>query len=73
MKVFSGVLSAQVDVDKREQTVLVGDQVSYMCRVAVPLQYCRVEIPGLRSYNLNRGISNSDVSISLHFKQVLRH
>ncbi|XP_019769623.1 fasciclin-3 isoform X3 [Dendroctonus ponderosae] len=57
-----GILSAQVDVDKREQTVLVGDQVSYMCRVAVPLQYCRVEIPGLRSYNLNRGISNADVS-----------
>ncbi|KAL1502118.1 hypothetical protein ABEB36_007310 [Hypothenemus hampei] len=33
-----------------------------MCRVAVPLQYCRVEIPGLKSYNLNRGMSNSDVS-----------
>ncbi|XP_030747489.1 fasciclin-3 isoform X2 [Sitophilus oryzae] len=33
-----------------------------MCRVAVPLQYCRVEIPGLQTFNLNRGISNSYVS-----------
>lgn len=51
-----------MDVDRKEQTVLVGDSVTYMCRVAVPLQYCRVEIPGLRSYNLNRGMSNNDVS-----------
>ncbi|XP_030746572.1 centrosomal protein of 290 kDa [Sitophilus oryzae] len=33
------ILAAQVDVDKREQTVLPGENVSYMCRVAVPLQY----------------------------------
>ncbi|XP_050312125.1 fasciclin-3 isoform X2 [Anthonomus grandis grandis] len=57
-----GIFAVQVDVDKREQTVLVGQPATFMCRVAVPLQYCRVEIPGMKSYNLNKGISNSDVS-----------
>ncbi|XP_066144727.1 fasciclin-3 isoform X3 [Euwallacea fornicatus] len=59
---IQGLLAAKVDVDKKEQTVLVGDPVTYMCRVAVPLQYCRVEIPGLRSFNLNKGMSNADVA-----------
>ncbi|KAF7285879.1 hypothetical protein GWI33_009359 [Rhynchophorus ferrugineus] len=33
-----------------------------MCRVAVPLQYCRVEIPGWKTFNLNKGKTSAEVS-----------
>ncbi|XP_060534314.1 fasciclin-3 isoform X2 [Cylas formicarius] len=59
---IQGCWGAQVDVEKKIQTVLPGQNATFMCRVAVPLQYCRVEIPGLKTLNLNRGISNADVS-----------
>lgn len=59
---FSGIFAAQVEVPQKEQTVLLGQQATFMCRLSMPLQYCRVEIPGLRSFNLNKGISNDYVS-----------
>lgn len=38
-----------------------------MCQIGVPLQYCRVEVPGFRTYNLNKGSVDSDVSFSVLF------
>jgi len=60
---FSGIFAAQVEVPQKDQTVLLGQQATFMCRLSMPLQYCRVEIPGLRSFNLNKGISNDYVSV----------
>ncbi|CAH0548623.1 unnamed protein product [Brassicogethes aeneus] len=37
----------------RELLVLPGQNVTFMCRVATPLQYCRAEIPGLNPINLS--------------------
>ncbi|KAJ8965791.1 hypothetical protein NQ314_003907 [Rhamnusium bicolor] len=56
------LLAAQVEVERKEIMVLPGENVTFMCRVGVPLQYCRIEIPGLRTYNLNKGSIDKDVS-----------
>ncbi|XP_063927033.1 fasciclin-3 isoform X2 [Zophobas morio] len=53
---------AQVEVVPREALVLPGQNVTVMCRVGVPLQYCRVEIPNMRPLNLNAKLSNPDVA-----------
>ncbi|XP_044261126.1 fasciclin-3 isoform X1 [Tribolium madens] len=53
---------AQVEVEPREVLVLPGSNVTVMCRVGVPLQYCRVEIPGMQPLNLNSKLSNNDVA-----------
>lgn len=42
--------------------MLPGQNVTVMCRVGVPLQYCRVEIPNMRPLNLNAKLSNPDVA-----------
>lgn len=42
--------------------MLPGQNATFMCQVGVPLQYCRVEVPGFRTYNLNKGSVDSDVS-----------
>ncbi|KAK9886346.1 hypothetical protein WA026_015863 [Henosepilachna vigintioctopunctata] len=47
---------AHVEVSPTNALVLPGRNVTFLCRVAVPLQYCRVEIPGEGSKNLNQGI-----------------
>lgn len=54
-------LTAHVDVSMRELMVLPGQNATFMCRVSVPLQYCRVEIPGLGVFNLNKKLSTKDV------------
>lgn len=59
-----GILTAQVDVPTKELLVLPGQNATFMCRVGVPLQYCRVEVPGFRTYNLNKGSVDKDVSIT---------
>jgi hypothetical protein len=51
-----------VEVTPREVLVLPGQNVTVMCRMSVPLQYCRVEIPGMRPLNLNNKLSNAEVS-----------
>ncbi|XP_017785393.1 PREDICTED: fasciclin-3 isoform X2 [Nicrophorus vespilloides] len=48
-----------VDVSPKEAVVLPGRNVSFLCRVGVPLQYCRVELPGSRSFNLNTKLSQT--------------
>ncbi|CAH1140428.1 unnamed protein product, partial [Phyllotreta striolata] len=48
------VWGAQVDVQPKELLVLPGQNASFLCRVGVPLQYCRAELPNHRSYNLNK-------------------
>lgn len=43
-----------VEVFPREAVVSVGQNVSMLCRVSVPIQYCRIEVPGLEApLNLN--------------------
>lgn len=51
-----------MEVEPREVLVLPGHNVTVMCRVGVPLQYCRVEIPGMMPLNLNSKLSNNDVA-----------
>lgn len=51
-----------MEVTPREVLVLPGQNVTVMCRMSVPLQYCRVEIPGMRPLNLNNKLSNAEVS-----------
>lgn len=41
-----GASGIQVDVSPRDPTVRVGQNFTFMCRVAKPLMYCRIEIPG---------------------------
>ncbi|XP_065167922.1 fasciclin-3-like isoform X2 [Atheta coriaria] len=50
---FSGSLAVVVDVQPRESVVLPGQNVTFLCKVGVPLQYCRVDIPGMSTFNLN--------------------
>lgn len=63
---FAELRAAQVDVSTKELMVLPGQNATFMCRVGVPLQYCRVELPGSRNYNLNKGSVVSDVSIFIY-------
>ncbi|KAJ8921152.1 hypothetical protein NQ315_013624, partial [Exocentrus adspersus] len=58
----TGTCAAQVAAEPKEKTVLPGDSATFLCRVAVPLQYCRIEIPGFKTYNLNKGSVDNDVS-----------
>lgn len=60
---FSGIRAAQVDVSTRELLVLPGQNATFMCRVGVPLQYCRVEVPGFSTYNLKKGSIDKNVSM----------
>ncbi|CAG9815099.1 unnamed protein product, partial [Phaedon cochleariae] len=61
---FSGLLAAQVEISTRELLVLPGQNATFLCRVGVPLQYCRIELPGSRTFNLNKQAlsSNSEVT-----------
>ncbi|XP_056633985.1 fasciclin-3 isoform X2 [Diorhabda sublineata] len=55
--------AAQVDVVNKELLVLPGQNATFLCRVGVALQYCRIELPGGRTFNLNKQLpSNSEVS-----------
>ncbi|RZB40578.1 fasciclin-3 [Asbolus verrucosus] len=56
------VAGAHVEVEPGEVLVLPGQNVTVMCRLAVPLQYCRVEIPGMKALNLNAKLSHPEVS-----------
>ncbi|KAG5875940.1 Fasciclin-3, partial [Gonioctena quinquepunctata] len=51
------LLAAQVEVQKNEQLVIVGQNATFLCRVGVPLQYCRIELSDSRTYNLNKQLS----------------
>ncbi|KAL3271904.1 hypothetical protein HHI36_022374, partial [Cryptolaemus montrouzieri] len=51
-----GCLGAHVEVSPSEALVLPRQNVTFVCRVAVPLQYCRAEIPGEGTKNLGPSI-----------------
>lgn len=59
---FTGSWAIEIDVTPREATVLPDQNVTFLCRVPVPLQYCRIQIPGLKPYNLNNNLSTGGVS-----------
>lgn len=47
-------MGVEVQVFPAEAVVSVGQNVSMLCRVPVPIQYCRIEVPGLAApLNLN--------------------
>ncbi|CAH1114069.1 unnamed protein product, partial [Psylliodes chrysocephalus] len=52
--------AAQVDVQPRELLVLPGQKATFICRVGVPLQYCRAEFPDHRNFNLNKQLPGTD-------------
>ncbi|XP_074039691.1 fasciclin 3 isoform X2 [Leptinotarsa decemlineata] len=56
---ISELLAAQVDIQRKELLVLPGQNATFLCRVSVPLQYCRIELPGSRNFNLNKQASPS--------------
>ncbi|XP_025830987.1 fasciclin-3 isoform X2 [Agrilus planipennis] len=51
--VVQGSLSVLVEVTPKEVVALPGQNVTFLCRVGVPIQYCRIEIPGEQTLNLN--------------------
>jgi hypothetical protein len=52
--VTDGAIAIQVDVSPRDPMVRVGQNFTFMCRVAKPLMYCRIQLPGMTSgLNLN--------------------
>lgn len=51
--VVTGCLAVYVEVSPREVLALPGQNATFLCRVAVPIQYCRVEVPGMEHLNLN--------------------
>ncbi|XP_052121220.1 fasciclin-3 isoform X3 [Frankliniella occidentalis] len=51
---LQGLLAVHVEVFPAESVVSVGQNVSMLCRVSVPIQYCRIVVPGLEApLNLN--------------------
>ncbi|XP_031330069.1 fasciclin-3-like isoform X3 [Photinus pyralis] len=50
---IKGYLAVEIDVQPKEILALPHQNVSFMCRVADHLQYCRMEVPGLNVLNLN--------------------
>ncbi|XP_044762896.1 fasciclin-3 isoform X2 [Coccinella septempunctata] len=60
LSLFQGYYFAHVEVTPSEILVLPGHNVTFVCRVAVRLQYCRVEIPGEESKNLNPSLPSND-------------
>ncbi|KAK5637963.1 hypothetical protein RI129_012258 [Pyrocoelia pectoralis] len=50
---IKGYLAIYIEVQPKEILALPQQNVSFMCRVAVELQYCRMELPGLGHLNLN--------------------
>ncbi|XP_045465832.1 fasciclin-3 isoform X2 [Harmonia axyridis] len=59
LSLFQGFLCARVEITPSVILVLPGHNVTFVCRVAERLQYCRVEIPGEDSKNLNPDIPSS--------------
>ncbi|KAF5280484.1 hypothetical protein FQA39_LY18065 [Lamprigera yunnana] len=47
-------LAAIVEVTPREALVLPHQNVTFLCKVAERIQYCRMEVPGLKPLNLNQ-------------------
>ncbi|KAJ1520688.1 hypothetical protein ONE63_003790 [Megalurothrips usitatus] len=51
--VAGAVLGVTVEVATREAIVSAGQNVTMLCKVPVPIQYCRIEVPGVAALNLN--------------------
>lgn len=47
------MLATTVEVTPEKSIVSVGQNVTMLCRVPVQIQYCRIEVPGLATLNLN--------------------
>lgn len=61
--IMQALWAAQVDVVNKELLVLPGQNATFLCRVGVALQYCRIELPGGKTFNLNKLLpSNGEVS-----------
>lgn len=56
-----------VEVTPKEVTALPRQNVSFLCRVAVPLQYCRIEIPGVAILNLRNNVQGDGVRNDVFF------
>ncbi|KAK4878773.1 hypothetical protein RN001_011279 [Aquatica leii] len=49
---IKGCLAVFVEVTPKEVLALPYQNVTFLCKVAVPIQYCRMEVPGMTPLNL---------------------